>query len=185
MAAMQAQKGELDLVQTRNGLLPRLDFFVSLQGNTPSETFPGALTPGDGITSVVSGGLILQFPIRNITATERHRRTLYSVEQQRLSIGNLERLIDYEIRSAHIEVLRAQRQIETARVVSELQLQKLEAEQQKMSAGKSTSYAVLQVQRDVVSANLDEAQARTVYISALISLYTRDGTFLRRRGIEF
>ena len=54
-----------------------------------------------------------------------------------------------------------------------------------MNAGKSTGYAVLQVQRDLVSANLDEAQARTAYTNALISLYGRDGTLLQRRGVKF
>ncbi|MDR2578434.1 MAG: TolC family protein [Chitinispirillales bacterium] len=183
MAFMQVQKGELDLVQTKNGLLPRLDFFISLQGTTYAESFPRALLPGD-MSGAVAGGLTLQFPIRNTPARERHRRIEYTVEQQRLAVENFARLIEYEIRSAHMEVLRAKRQIETSETVSALQLQKLEAEQAKMNAGKSTGYAVLQVQRDLVSANLDEAQARTAYVNALIALYSRDGTLLQRRGIN-
>ena len=185
VAFRQAEKGELDLVQTKNGLLPRLDFFVSLQGVTPAESFPEALIPGDGISRAISAGLTLQYPIKNRSAAERHRRVEFTVEQQKLSIENFVRLIEYEIRSAHIEVQRAQRQVETAATVSALQSQKLEAEQEKMSAGKSTGYSVLQVQRDVVSAHLDEAQARTAYTNALISLYTRDGTLLQRRGVKF
>jgi outer membrane protein TolC len=184
VAVMQAQKGELDLIQTKNGLLPRLDFFITLQGLSPSESFPAALAPNGDISGAVSGGLTLQLPIKNHTARERHKRTEYSIEQQKLSVENYTRLIEYEIRSAHMEVLRAERQIETAKTVSSLQLQKLEAEQEKMNAGKSTGYAVLQVQRDLVSANLDEAQARTTYIGALITLYSRDGTFLQRRGVK-
>ena len=184
-AFMQAQKGELDLVQTKNGLLPRLDFYISLNGTTPSETFPGALMPGEGITGVIAGGVTLQYPIKNTASRERHRRTGYSVEQQKLSIENYARLIEYEIRSAYMDVVRAQRQIETAKVVSALELQKLEAEQEKMNAGKSTGYAVLQVQRDLVSASLEEAQARTAYVGALITLYSRDGTLLQRRGVKF
>jgi outer membrane protein TolC len=185
IAFKQAEKGELDLVQTKNGMMPRLDAFVSLQGVTPAETFPGALIPGDGMSGVISAGLTLQYPFRNRSAAERHRRTGFSVEQQKLSIENFVRLMEYEIRSAHMEVQRAIRQVETAATVSALQLQKLEAEQEKMNAGRSTGYAVLQVQRDVVSAHLDEAQAKTAYTNALISLYTRDGTLLQRRGVKF
>jgi len=181
-AFMQAQKGELDLVQTKNGLLPRLDFYASLSGATDAKSFPEAL---GGISPVIAAGLTLQLPIRNTSAKERYRRSEFSMEQQRLSIDNYVRQIDYEIRSAHMEVLRAKRQIETAKAVSALQLQKLEAEQEKMNAGKSTGYAVLQVQRDLVSANLDEAQARTSYVSALLTLYSKDGTFLQRRGVKF
>ena len=185
IAFMQARKGELDLIQTRNGLLPRLDFFITLQGTTYSEAFPGALVPGGEPASAIAGGLTLLFPIRNTPARERYRRTTYTVEQQKLSLENFARVIEYEVRSTHMEVYRAQRQIETAMTVSALQLQKLEAEEAKMNAGRSTGYAVLQVQRDLVSASLDEAQARTAYINALISLYSRDGTLLQRRGVRF
>jgi outer membrane protein TolC len=186
-AFMQAQKGELDLMQTKNGLLPRLDFHASLSGVTDANSFQTALVPGTGdkFSPIIAAGLTLQLPIRNSSAKERHRRSEFSMEQQRLSIDNYVRLIDYEIRSAHTEVLRARRQIETAKTVSSLQLQKLEAEHEKMNAGKSTGYAVLQVQRDLVSANLDEAQAKTAYVSALITLYLKDGTFLQRRGVKF
>ena len=183
LASMQAQKGELELVQTKNGLLPKLDFFISLQGNSYAENFTNAFTP-DKPSSSVAGGLTLQFPLTNGASRERNRRAVFSSEQQKLSIENFSRLLEYEIRSAHIEVVRAHRQIETAETVSALQLQKLEAEQEKMAAGKSTGYAVLQVQRDLVSANLDEAQARTSYINALVSLYSRDGTLLARRGVS-
>jgi len=183
LASMQAQKGELELIQTKNGLLPKLDFFISLQGNSYAENFTNAFTP-DNPSSAVAAGLTLQFPLTNGTSRERHRRAVFSTEQQKLSVENFSRLLEYEIRSAHMEVVRAHRQIETAQTVSALQLQKLEAEQEKMAAGKSTGYAVLQIQRDLVSANLDEAQARTAYINALLALYTRDGTLLARRGVS-
>jgi len=184
MAFRQAQKGELDLVQTKNGTLPKLDAFISLGGTSYAESFPAALVPNGPVSGQVSGGLTLAYPLLNNSARERHRRTEFTVEQQKLSIENFARLVEYEIRSAHMEVLRAQRQVETAKTVSALQIQKLEAEQEKMNAGKSTSYAVLQVQRDVISANLDEAQARTAHTDALISLFSKDGTLLQRRGIK-
>jgi outer membrane protein TolC len=186
-AFMQAQKGELELIQTKNGLLPSLDFHATLLGLTDAKSFPAALAPGAGgsLTPAIAAGLTLQLPVINGQAKERYRRSEFSMEQQRLSIDNYLRLIDYEIRGAHIEVLRARRQIETAKTVSALQLQKLTAEQEKMDAGKSTGYAVLQVQRDLVSANLDEAQAKTAYVAALLTLYSKDGTLLQRRGVTF
>jgi outer membrane protein TolC len=91
--------------------------------------------------------------------------------------------LEYEIRSAYLEVTRASTQIETAKTVSALQLQKMEAEQEKLNVGRSTGYAVLQAQRDLVSASLDEARAQAAYTDALLSLYFRDGTLLQRRGI--
>jgi outer membrane protein TolC len=182
-AELLAQKGELDLAQTKNGLLPRLDFFITLQGTSYAESFSPALLPSDPKASVATG-LTLQFPITNGAARQRNQRATYSLEQQNLSVKNFSRLLEYEIRSSVMEVSRAFRQIETAKIVSELQQQKMEAEQEKMNVGRSTGFAVLQVQRDLVSANLDEARAKMAYSDALLSLYFRDGTLLQRRGVE-
>ncbi|MCL2845077.1 MAG: TolC family protein [Chitinivibrionia bacterium] len=180
-ANLLAERGELDLIQTKNGLLPRLDFFIALEGTSPNETF--AIFPNDSDPRF-SAGLQLQFPITSGAARQRHRAAQYTSQQRQLAISNFSRLIDFEIRSAHLEVSRAHRQIETAQLVSTLQKQKLEAEQEKLRVGRSTGYAVLQVQRDVVSANLDEARARIAYIEALLSLYSRDATLLARRGVS-
>jgi len=184
-ATLLAEKGELDLIQTKNGLLPRLDFWLDLRLTSSHEDF--TLFPNSSdvrATGQSRMGLQLQFPITSGAARQRHRAAKYSSQQQQLALDNFGRLIDFEIRSAHLEVSRAFRQIETAQTVSALQIQKLEAEQNKLSVGRSTGYAVLQVQRDVVAANLDEARARISYIEALLSLYSRDATLLQRRGVS-
>jgi outer membrane protein TolC len=183
-ADMLAQKYELDLVQTKNGLMPKLDAFFTVEGQSPAESFARALVPNGDISPVISWGLTFSMPVRNGAARERHRRTQFTAEQQKLAVADYDRLIEYEVRTAHMDVLRAERQVETARTVSALRLKTLEAEQEKMNAGKSTGYDVLQVQRDLVSANLDEAQARTTRINALITLFSRDGTLLKRRGVD-
>ena len=181
-ANLSAKKGELDLVATKNGLLPKLDFFISLQGTSYAESFSNPLSP-DERKSQISGGLTLQFPALLGSSRQKNNIAKYSLQQQKLSLENFLRLLEYEIRAAHIEALRAFRQIETAKTVSALQQQKLDAEQERMNVGKSTGYAVLQVQRDLVSANLDEARARIAYIEALLSLYSKDATLLQRRGV--
>jgi len=180
-AELQAKKGELTLAQTKNGLLPKLDFFIYLQGSSYSESF--TLFPND-MAQQISMGLNLNFPLTNGAARQRNQQAKYTLEQQNLSIENFSRLLEYEIRSAVMEVSRAAIQIETARIVGELQKQKMEAEQEKMNVGRSTGFAVLQAQRDLVSANLDEARAKAAYSDALLSLYFRDGTLLQRRGIK-
>ena len=184
-AQMLAKKGQLDLIQTKNGLLPRLNFFINLQGSALANDFGAALLPHSPIpdTRITEMGLIMQFPLTNGAARQKYIRAGYSLEQMNLAVENFLRLLEYEIRAAHIEALRAFRQIETAKTVSALQQQKLNAEQERMNVGKSTGYAVLQVQRDLVSANLDEARARIAYIDALLSLYSKDATLLQRRGV--
>ena len=181
-AELLAQRGELDLIQTKNGILPKLDFFITLQGAEYNETF--AVFPSD-MARTINMGLTLNFPLTSGQARQRHQRAIYSQEQQNLSISNFSRLIEFEIRSAHLEVLRASQQVETAKIVSALQQQKMEAEAEKLRVGRSTGFALLQAQRDLISANLDEARAKAAYSDALLSLYFRDGTLLQRRGVRW
>jgi outer membrane protein TolC len=49
--------------------------------------------------------------------------------------------------------------------------------------GKATNLDVLQVQRDLIQSQVDDATARVRYIEALTDLYAAEGTLLERRGI--
>src|SRR6185295_2808696 len=60
----------------------------------------------------------------------------------------------------------------------------LAAEQTKLENGKSTSFNVLQLQRDLTSARSDEIRALANYNQALALLYYRDGTVLDRAKIS-
>ena len=47
-ARLQLERGDLTLVQTRNGLLPRLDLFITLGGTGYAASFGDSLDVGDG-----------------------------------------------------------------------------------------------------------------------------------------
>ncbi|MFP4163642.1 MAG: TolC family protein [Chitinispirillaceae bacterium] len=182
-ARLLADKGELEVVQTRGGLLPKLDFFIKLEGTSYAQTFSDAVGEYNDLSGSLSGGLTFEMPASNGANRQKHRRAQLASKQMELSLENFSRLMEYEIRSSHLETSRAFKQIEAAKVARDLQQKKLDAQQEKMKVGKSTEYAVLQAQRDYISASLDEARARVTYVNALLSLYTRDGTLLNRRGI--
>jgi outer membrane protein TolC len=120
----------------------------------------------------------------NQRARAQARRAVYSHEQMELSLQNMERLIQRDVRSAYIEVIRSRQLIVATRVTRELQDKKLEAEQEKFRVGKSTNYLVLQAQRDFISSQLDEARSTVEHLNALINLYVMEGTLLERRGIN-
>jgi outer membrane protein TolC len=60
----------------------------------------------------------------------------------------------------------------------------LEAEQQKLENGKSTSFVVLQLQRDLTTARSAEISALSEFNKALTALARREGSTLQRRGIN-
>ncbi len=177
------KKQDLNISQTRNGLLPRLDLFISLGRTTYAETF-GAATPDiNSPFTQLKGGLNFNFPLRNRQSSARFEHARVSREQQELAVNNMEKLVALEIRSRYVEVLRTRQQVEATRVTRELQEVKLSAEQEKFRVGKSTNIIVLQVQRDFTSSLLDEARSVVSYLNALVKLYLSEGTLLERRGI--
>jgi len=183
-ARLSMEQGELDVQQTRNGLLPRLDFFLTYGKSNYAESFSDA-TPDPGSQySSLSSGLTLTIPFSNRSAKAKHAKSVRSMEQMDLSLKNMERLVELDIRSAYIEAVKSRQMIEATKVTRELQQKNMDAELEKFRVGKSTNILVLQAQRDFTSAKLDESEAMVGYLNALINLYQMQGTLLERRGIE-
>ncbi|MDO5575840.1 MAG: TolC family protein, partial [Fibrobacter sp.] len=177
------QKGELDIVTTKNGLLPKLDFFISLSGTSYSNSFDGVFKDSND-DNLLSAGLSLSFPVTKGKARNQYRRAMLSKENCQLSIMNFKNLVKLDVMVAWSEVQRTFQQIDAARTALELQEQNCIAEQAKLAAGKSTEYMILQKQRDLISAQLDEARAGVEYVNAISNLYLKDGTILERKGIS-
>ena len=183
-ARLALQKGELEIVRTKNGLLPRLDVFITLGKTSYAQTFREALPDIQSPFYNVNVGVSFDFPVPNRKARAQVTRARKSREQMELSLSNMERLVQWDIRSAYIEVLRLRQQIEATRVTRELQDQNLAAELEKFRVGKSTNLQVLQVQRDFTASQLDEVRALVLYLNSLIDLYVMEGSLLERRGIH-
>jgi outer membrane protein len=183
-ARLSMEKGELEIQQTKNGLLPRLEFFLTYGKSSYAESFSDA-TPDPGSPySSLSSGLTFTLPISNRKAKARYNKSLKSMEQMELSLKNMEKLVELDVRSAYIEALRSRQMIEATRVTRELQQKNMDAELEKFRVGKSTNFLVLQAQRNFTAAKLDESGAMVSYLDALINLYQMQGTLLERRGIE-
>lgn len=182
-ARLALEKGEIEITRTRNGLLPKLDFFVTFGRTTYSKTFRDAIPDIHSPFYDINGGFTFYFPVTDREAIAQYTRAKYSREQMELSLKNMEKLVQRDVRSAYIEVLRSRQQIEATRVARELQSQKLDAELEKFRVGKSTNFLVLQAQRDFTASQLNEARSMVAYLSALVDLYLMEGTLLERRGI--
>jgi len=183
-ARFELEKGNLELRRTKNGLLPQLDLFVSLGRTSYASAFKSAYPDPNSPYYQATAGLSFTFPVLNRQAAAQLSRARFSREQQELAVRNMEKLVQLDIRSAYVEVLRSRQQIEATRVTRELQEKKLFAELEKFRVGKSTNYLVLQAQRDFTTSQLDQARAMVAYLSALIDLYIAEGALLERRGIE-
>lgn len=183
-ARLAYRKGQLDVAYTRNGLLPRLDFFITLGRTSYAQTFDNALPDLESPFYTVNAGVSFDFPIPDRQERAQAKRAKRSKEQLEYALQNMERMVQRDVRSAYTEVLRTRQQIEATQVTRDLQEKNLEAELEKFRVGKSTNLLVLQVQRDFTASQLDGIRAAVNYLNALVNLYVMEGTLLDRKGIN-
>ncbi|MCB2215638.1 MAG: TolC family protein [Desulfobulbaceae bacterium] len=183
-ARLQARRGELETVQTANGLLPRLDLFITLGKTGYARSFGESFTDLDGPGYNVSAGLAFELPVGNRAAKALDRRARAGYRQALHSIDNLQQLISLEVRTALLEVERSLQQIDASAARRILQEEVQRAETVRFRVGTATALDVARVQRDLLESRINEVEAIVNYRQALINLYLLDGTLLLRRGID-
>ena len=181
-ARLQFERGDLEVVKTRNGLLPKLDLFVRLGKTGYASSFADSIDPG-GEGYDVKAGLTLSFPWQNRAARAADRRATLSRDQAAESIENLAQLVEVDVRGAWIEVGRLREQVAATEATRRLQEETLRAETEKFRVGKSTAFLVAQAQRDLLQAAIEAETAVAGCLKALVELYRLEGSLLDRRGI--
>jgi len=183
-ARLKIMRGDLELVKTRNGLLPLLDFFIALGKSGYANSFGESIGNIDGPNYDALAGVRVNYPIYNREANALHRRALLNREQAQKALENLSQLVEVDVRTAYIEVNRTKQQIAASSVTRMFNEEKLRTETEKLRVGKSTSFLVAQAQRDLLVSRIAEVQALANYLKALIDLYRQDGSLLEYRGIS-
>ena len=182
-ARLRLEQRRLETIVTRNGRLPRLDFFVALGKTGYSSEFPHSFSELDGPTFDLTAGLDFSYPLGNRAAEGLNRAAFASRRQAAESVENLEQLVRVDVRVAAVEVERAREQIAASAATRALREEALRAEQERFRVGDSTSLLVAQAQRDLVESQIAEIDAIVSYRIALIDLYLAEGTLLSRRGL--
>lgn len=183
-ARLQRQRGELDVIETRNGLLPRLDFFAVLGSTGYAGAMMGSeLASGRDRDNDVTVGLRFAYAIGNRAAAAAAVRA--GVDTRRLdeAMANQARQVAFDVRSAHAESRRAAAGVEVRRATALLRAETRRTVQARVAVGRGTTLELAQAERDVLVAELDVAQAEVQARVALTDLYRLDGSLLQRRGI--
>ena len=185
-ARLEVEHGDLEVVRTRNGMLPVLNFFVTAGKSGYAESFGQTvhdLPRGSASGYDFEAGIQFSDTVGERDTRAAYRRAVLTREQAQEAVANLLQLAQLDVRSAYIEVRRAREQIDATAASRKLEQEKLRSEQQKLRVGRSTSLQVAQVQRDLLSAQIAEIQAVVQYLNALVELYRQDGSLLSRLGI--
>ncbi|EFK11985.1 outer membrane efflux protein [delta proteobacterium NaphS2] len=182
-ARLRLMQNDLEVVKTKNGLLPVLDLFVTLGKSGYANSFGQSINniTGDYYDAFV--GLRFEYPIYNRAPKSRYERAVLGLEQAEKSLQNLSQLIELDVRTAYIEVHRTRQQINASTTTRIFNEETFRVETEKLRVGKSTSLLLAQAQRDLLASRIAEVEALANYIKALIYLYSQDGSLLDRRGI--
>jgi len=183
-ARLLLDRNELDVVRTRNGLLPKLDFFITMGKSGYADSF------GDSSRNIfrkddydVLAGINFEYPPINRSARAQNQQALLSRQQAQEALDNLAQTIEVDVRKAHLQIASVQEQVAAAKASREMQEEKFRVETEKFSVGKSTSLLVAQTQRDYLQSQIAETQAIINYQIAVVELYRLEGMLLLKNGI--
>lgn len=183
-ARLEILRGDLEIVRTKNGLLPLMDLFITLGKSGYANSFGESFTNINDDSYDVLAGVRFNYPVFNREAKADHQRALLTREQAQKALENLSQLVEVDVRTAYIVVDSTKQQIAASSVTRMFDEEKLRTETEKLRVGKSTSFLVAQAQRDLLVSRIAEVRALANYLKALIDLYRQDGSLLTRRGIS-
>jgi len=182
-ARLALERGDLEVVRTRNGLLPKMDLFVTLGRSGYASSFDDSVAGQEARGYDAGIGLQVSYPLKNWAAGAEYWRAVASRQQAEEALTNLCQLAQEDVRVAWVMAEGARALESAARVTQTMQERKLEAEQAKFKEGKSTSLLVAQAERDLLSSRLFSVQAVIAALTTRIDLYQKDGSLLVRRGL--
>ena len=183
-ARLGVQRDDIEIVKTKNGTLPKMDFFIDLGKTGYADSFGGSVSDVSGDSYDALAGIRFEYPFKNRAATARYRRSLLNRDQAQRALENLSQLVELDVRAAYIEVQRARQQISASSETRKLEEEKLRVETEKFRVGRSTNFLVAQAQRDLLLIQLVEVRAIASYLKALTELFRLEGSLLERRGVS-
>jgi len=185
-AKLDIEQSGIQLKYDRNQLFPELDIFGTYGYNgTGKEYSDYFYDVQQQNRPFYSYGGSITIPLTRTTTRNTYRSDKAKLQQNLLALKNLEQTIMIAIDN-DIGTVRANfDQVHATRTAREYQESALDAEQKKLESGKSTTYTVLQVQRDLTAARGSEIQALDNYNKSLSQLSLDDGSTLERLGIKF
>jgi len=187
-AREQVERQNIVLRFNYNQLFPSLDLTLTYGHNGIGQTLSTGLNGVQrGDNQFYSYGIVLSFPLNNTTAKNNYKASKAQKELLLLQFKQLEQGIIVEIDNAVKQAQAAYERIDATRQARLYAEAALDAEQKKLENGKSTSFFVLQLQRDLTAARSAEIRALADYNRTLSTLSRSEGTTLDKAniGLEF
>lgn len=175
----------LDVVAAEDALQPELDL-VAGYGRTSL-----GLELGDGLDHLVDDSrfdhyrlaLELDLPLIGRGELARYRSARLSEMRSEAILRDTALAVSEEVRRAAVDVETQWLRIEATEEAVSSREEELRIERDRYEVGMARNLDVLQVQRLLIEAQVDEITAKVRYLQALTDLDRAEGTLLEKRGI--
>jgi outer membrane protein TolC len=207
-ARLQLENSQISLRGSRNAVLPQLNLVASAQNNAlvgdPNPLvlgLPGSASPvpnpfflgsySDATRQLFhrdfpdyGAGLSLNIPLANRSARADVARDQLQLRQQQIRLRELEKQVQLEITNALVAVQQSRDTYRAAQQERTFEEESVQAETERLTVGASTSYLVIQYQRDLIAARSAEVSALSSYVEAKAALQRAIGTILDENGVR-
>ena len=186
-ARVEVESQELAAAFYRNQRLPSLNVVggAGLAASGEDSRGDAWQTVGDADEPYWTLGVTFSMPLGNRAAKGRHRQARAAAERKALEARRTEEEALLEVDNALAALETGWERVAATRDAREYAEQALEAEQAKLERGRSTSFVVLEMQKNLTAARKDEIAAATDYRRCLSELALAEGTIFERYGIEW
>lgn len=184
-ARLDVARQGIQLKYDNNQLYPSLDLIGSYGYNGAGQEF------GDTFNQIKqanqpfwSYGAQFSMPLSNVGARNAYKADKVSLKQLLLQLKQREQAVMVSIDNAVKQAQSNYQSVEAtkqARIYAEAAL---DAEQKKYAVGKSTTFTVLQLQKNLTQARSDEIRSLADYNKALANLAAEEGSTLERNNIN-
>ncbi len=203
---LNIENSRISITGDRSALLPAVNAFVTMTNNgqagpiSTQTPLPGNFRSPDpffvggygSLLSQVFGrnfpdyrvGVQLSIPLRNRAAEADYIRDTMTLRQSELQLQKQINQIRVDVQNAAVSVQQARVRYQAANKSRILEEQTLDAEQKKYALGASTIYNVIQIQRDLTTAQGNEVTAESNYIKARANLDFVTGQILTANKID-
>jgi len=202
---LELDNEQIDVTYKENQIYPTIDLVASFglngisgdavpvtsqsSGTTQTTRFGGNYERSlsrtlSGDTYSYDIGLKFEYPIGNRSAKSSLTTSKLEVEKTLIEIKNQEQRITLEVKEAVREIQTNIKRVNVTRVSKKLAEEKMRAEEKKFEVGLSTSFKVLEFQKDLTEEQSKEIKAIIDYTKSIVNLYRVAGIALEKNNLE-
>ena len=186
-ALLDLQKRQINVVFARNQTLPRLDLVASFGINGIDTSLAESFQRVSGQANnnlAWTTGVVGSLPIPNREARGQLEASKLEIARALVELKRLEQSILVEADNAAGQIETTRKLIEATTAARDFSQKTLEAAQARLASGTTTTFEVLQFQRDLATAEINQIRARADHIRAIASYARVTGLTLARNGIS-